>query len=73
MNVPPMSTATRTLMRRSASVARLVEPPPVGDRDAVDVARPLGADLALEHVAQHALGVALLGRAVAAAAARCGR
>ena len=41
----------------------------IGDRDAVDLARPLGADLPLEHVAQHALGIALLGRPVAAAAA----
>ena len=52
----------------SASCRRLVEAA-VGDRDAVDVPRPLGADLALEHVAQHPLGVALLGRPVAAAAA----
>ena len=68
VNVPPMSIARRTLIARSPSVARLVDAPVV-DRDAVDVARALGADLALEHVAQHPLRVALLGRAVAAAAA----
>ena len=39
------------------------------DGDLVELARPVGADLVLEHVAQHPLGVALLGRPVPAAAA----
>src|SRR5688572_27564788 len=88
VKVPPMSTATRTLMGLCVATTlshrlalgcegrgrlvlfqhkprvpqtlrrRLVEAP-IGDRHAVDVARALGADLTLEHVAQHALGVAL--------------
>ncbi len=70
VNVPPMSIARRTLIAllRSSAVAPSSSVASV-DRDAVDLPRALGADLALEHVAQDALRVALLGRAVAAAAA----
>src|SRR3954470_24406164 len=57
VKVPPMSTAIRTL---------IVE---ISNRNSVDAARALRADLALADVAADELRVTLLGRPVAAAAA----
>src|SRR2546423_1586312 len=57
VRAPPMSTAIRTL---------IVE---ISNRNSVDVARALRADLALADVAADELRVTLLGRPVAAAAA----
>src|SRR5262249_3942463 len=57
VNVPPMSTAIRMFIFE------------ISNRNSVDVARALRADLALTHVAPDELGIALPGRPVAAAAA----
>ena len=60
------STAAVTARAVPSSLPR---PPRARDGDAVHVPRALGAHLALEHVAQHARGIALLRRPVAASAA----
>ena len=71
VNVPPMSIATLTALAhaRSASVRSSVDASVARRRPGRPPRAARGGHLALEHVAQDALGLTLGGRPVAAAAA----